>query len=92
MAPKRNLIREDHSKAVTYEMSLLLNKATSVPDGLLRERVNERVKKFQKAFRDTTMFSQPDSISIRDGYKSRGDQLNMLTTMEIVTNQPTCRC
>ena len=32
MAAEGTLIREDHSKAVTYEMSLLLNEAVSAPE------------------------------------------------------------
>ena len=84
MTAEANLVQEDHSKAVTYEMFLLLNEATSVPDGPLRERVNQRVRKFQKAFKDTTMFNQPDYISILDDYKAQNDQLNTLTTMEVI--------
>ena len=85
MTAEGTLIREDHGKAVTYEMSLLLNEAVSAPEGLARERVNQRVRKFQEAFKETTMFNQPDYINVPDNFKVQDDQLNMLTTMEVIS-------
>ena len=85
MTAEGTLIREDHGKAVTYEMSLLLNEAVSAPEGLARERVNQRVRKFQEAFKETTMFNQPEYINVPDNFKVQDDQLNMLTTMEVIS-------
>ena len=85
MTAEGSLMREDHSKAVTYEMSLLLNEAVNVPEGLARERINRRVRKFQEAFKETTMFNQPEYINVPDNFKAQDDQLNMLTTIEVIS-------
>ena len=85
MSAEANLVHQDHVKAVTYEMSLLLDEATSAPEGPLRERVNKRVDKFQKSFEDTKLFDQPDYIYIPNGYKPQYDQLNAVTTMQVMS-------
>ena len=85
MSAEANLVHQDHVKAVTYEMSLLLDEATGAPEGPLRERVNKRVNKFQRSFKNTKLFDQPDYIYIPDDYKPQYDQLNAVTTMQVVS-------
>ena len=85
MGAEANLVSQDHIKAVTYEMSLLLDEATAAAEEPLRQRSNARVEKFQRAFRDTKLFDQPDYIYIPDEYKPGSDQLNMISTMQVVS-------
>ena len=85
MGAETNLVSQDHIKAVTYEMALLLDEASAAAEGPLRQRVNKRVEKFQKAFRDTHLFDQPDYIYIPDEYKTQYDELNMISTMQVVS-------
>ncbi len=85
MGAEKNLVIDDQRKAVISEMCLLLDEATTAPEGPSRQMVNSRVEKFHKALRDTKLFKQPDYIKIPDEYRKLNDEMNMLTTMEAVS-------
>ncbi len=81
MGAESRLVLEDHRKAVLCEMSLLLKEATNAPEGPVRDSVNQRVERFQKAFKDTDCLNQPEYISLPENH-----QMDQFTTLQVFAN------
>ncbi len=84
MGAEYTLVKEDHQKAVLFETTLLLDEMMTAPEGPVRQRVSQRVVKFQKALKDTDAFKQPSYIYIPDDYKPKSPY-DTITTMEVVS-------